>query len=113
MTHRLIWLAAGSLVLAATAASAQDAKSVISRAQTALGSPAAVQFPGSGSNGFVGQALTSGQPWPIRPVDAVNVAINYDQKAAMLDLTFHNPVFGGQHQVTYVNGDRAWNIGPN
>jgi glyoxylase-like metal-dependent hydrolase (beta-lactamase superfamily II) len=100
------------LLLAAPAA-AQDAKSVIARAQAALGNPASVQFTGAGMNGFFGQALTAGETWPQRPVDTVSAAIDYDRKAANLDLTFHEPVFGGQHQVTFVNGDRAWNIGPN
>lgn len=105
--------AAVAAVLCAAPATAQDAKGVIARAQAAMGNPAALQYTGTGMNAFFGQALTAGQEWPRRPLESMTAAVNYDQKAATLGLQFKNPVFGGQRQNTFVNGDRAWNIGPN
>ena len=105
--------AAVAAALYAAPAMAQDAKAVIARAQAAMGNPAALQYTGTGMNAFFGQALTAGQEWPRRPLESMTAAVNYDQKAATLGLVFKNPVFGGQRQNTFVNGDRAWNIGPN
>lgn len=100
-------------VMCAAPAMAQDAKAVIARAQAAMGNPAALQYTGTGMNAFFGQALTAGEEWPRRPLESMTAAVNYDQKAATLGLVFKNPVFGGQRQNTFVNGDKAWNIGPN
>ncbi|MBX7199131.1 MAG: MBL fold metallo-hydrolase [Rhodospirillaceae bacterium] len=102
-----------SAVLFTAPAMAQDAKAVIAKAQAAMGNPATLQYAGTGMNAFFGQALTAGQEWPRRPLESMTAAVNYDQKAATLGLVFKNPVFGGQRQNTFVNGDRAWNIGPN
>lgn len=112
MNSKFAYLTVCALVFAGPV-SAQDAKAVLARAQSAMGNPAALQYTGMGMNAFFGQALTAGQEWPRRPLDAVTAAINYEQKAATLGLMFKNPVFGGQRQNTFVNGDRAWNIGPN
>ncbi len=101
----------GAAVLAPPAM-AQDSKAVIARAQGAMGNPAGLQYTGTGMNAFFGQALTAGQEWPRRPLESMTAAVNYDQKAATLGLVFKNPVFGGQRQNTFVNGDKAWNIGP-
>lgn len=105
-------VAIGAVLLAAPAV-AQDAKAVIAKAQAAMGNPAALQYTGTGMNAFFGQALTAGQEWPRRPLESMTAAVNYDQKAATLGLQFKDPVFGGQRQNTFVNGDKAWNIGPN
>jgi glyoxylase-like metal-dependent hydrolase (beta-lactamase superfamily II) len=102
-----------SALLFAAPAAAQDAKAVIARAQAAMGNPATLQYTGAGMNAFFGQALTAGQEWPRRPLESMTAVVDYEQKAATLGLVFKNPVFGGQRQNTFVNGDRAWNIGPN
>jgi glyoxylase-like metal-dependent hydrolase (beta-lactamase superfamily II) len=39
--------------------------------------------------------------------------INYEQRSARDELNFAQPVFGGQQQNAQVNGDKAWNVGPN
>jgi glyoxylase-like metal-dependent hydrolase (beta-lactamase superfamily II) len=62
---------------------------------------------------FVGQALTAGEPWPARELSSFTETINYDQKSARAELNFAQPTFGGQQQNTEVNGDKAWNVGPN
>jgi len=104
------WVA--GLFLAVTV-SAQDAKTVSQNAQKAMGNPQSVLFSGTGVNGFFGQALTAGKEWPRRDLESVSGAINFDQKSARLELVFKNEVFGGRHQNTQVNGDKAWTVGAN
>src|SRR4029453_18520801 len=72
-----------------------------------------IEFSGAGMNAFVGQALAAGEPWPVRELSSFTQTINYDQKSAKVDLAFAQPTFGGQQQNTVVNGDKAWNVGPN
>jgi glyoxylase-like metal-dependent hydrolase (beta-lactamase superfamily II) len=64
-------------------------------------------------NAFFGQALTAGEAWPRRNLSGFTRTINYEQRSASDELTFAEPVFGGQQQNAHVNGDKAWNIGPN
>jgi glyoxylase-like metal-dependent hydrolase (beta-lactamase superfamily II) len=64
-------------------------------------------------NAFFGQALSAGEPWPTRELSGFTETINYEQKSAKVDLNFAQPTFGGQQQNTAVNGDKAWNVGPN
>jgi glyoxylase-like metal-dependent hydrolase (beta-lactamase superfamily II) len=40
-------------------------------------------------------------------------AVNYEQRSARDEMNFAQPTFGGQQQNTQVNGDKAWNVGPN
>jgi glyoxylase-like metal-dependent hydrolase (beta-lactamase superfamily II) len=108
MNRKLVCVAA-VLCLFATAC-AKDARSVLQDAQESMGNPQTVQFMGTGMNAFFGQALTAGNEWPRRDLDSVNGAINYEQRSARLEFNFKNPVFGGQRQISVVNGDRAWGI---
>jgi glyoxylase-like metal-dependent hydrolase (beta-lactamase superfamily II) len=39
--------------------------------------------------------------------------VNYEQRSARDEMNFAQPTFGGQQQNTQVNGDKAWNVGPN
>ena len=94
-------------------ASAQNAKTVLENAQKAIGGVRSVRYSGTGMNAFFGQALTAGKEWPRRELETVNGAINYEQKSATIELNFKQPVFGGQRQVAFVNGDKAWAVGPN
>jgi glyoxylase-like metal-dependent hydrolase (beta-lactamase superfamily II) len=64
-------------------------------------------------NAFFGQALAAGQEWPRREMSGYTRTINYDQRSARDEIEFAQPTFGGQQQNTQVNGDRAWNVGPN
>jgi glyoxylase-like metal-dependent hydrolase (beta-lactamase superfamily II) len=103
------------LALAMTGCSliSPDANSVLSSAQKAMGSVKTIQYSGIGNNAFFGQALSVGKEWPRRDMTAYARTINYDQKSASEDMMFAQPVFGGQHQNTQVNGDKAWTVGPN
>jgi glyoxylase-like metal-dependent hydrolase (beta-lactamase superfamily II) len=97
----------------ACSAPPKTATSVLQDAQKALGDVKTIQFSGTGMSAFVGQALTAGEPWPARELSGFTETINYDQRSAKVDLSFAQPTFGGQQQNTAVNGDKAWNVGPN
>ena len=97
----------------ACSAPPKTATSVLQDAQKALGDVKTIQFAGTGMSAFVGQALAAGEPWPARELSGFTETINYDQKSAKVDLSFAQPTFGGQQQNTAVNGDKAWNVGPN
>jgi glyoxylase-like metal-dependent hydrolase (beta-lactamase superfamily II) len=92
---------------------AKDANSVLKEAQQAMGTVKSIQYSGTGMSGFFGQALIAGKEWPRRDLAAYTRTINYEQRSARDELTFTQPVFGGLQQNTQVNGDKAWNVGPN
>jgi len=110
MTKRLIL---ALTLMAAGCSSPRDAAGVLRDAQQAMGSVNSIQYSGTGMNAFFGQALTAGQEWPRRDMSSYTRAINYEQRAARDEMNFAQPVFGGQQQNTQVNGDKAWNVGPN
>jgi len=112
MTKKL-WLAAGLTLVVAGCSSAKTATSVLGDAQEAMGNPTSIQYSGTGMSAFFGQALTAGEAWPRRDLTSYTRTINYDQKSAREELNFAQPQFGGQQQNTQVNGDKAWNVGPN
>jgi len=103
----------GLVVALAACSSPKTATSVLQGAQTALGTSTSLRYAGSGSNGNFGQALTAGEAWPLRNLSSYSRAINFEQRSAQDDINFAEPVFGGQQQVQVVNGDKAWNVGPN
>jgi hypothetical protein len=105
--------AIGLTLVAACTAPPKTATSVLQDAQNALGDVKTIEFSGTGMNAFFGQALAAGEPWPARELASFTETINYDQKSAKVDLGFAQPTFGGQQQNTAVNGDKAWNVGPN
>jgi glyoxylase-like metal-dependent hydrolase (beta-lactamase superfamily II) len=78
-----------------------------------MGTPASIQYSGTGMNAFFGQALTAGEAWPRRDLSGYTRTINYEQRSSRDELTFAQAVFGGQQQNAQVNGDKAWNVGAN
>ena len=106
------WLATG-LALTVACSGAKDTGSVLRDAESAMGAVTSIQYSGTGMNAFFGQALTAGEAWPRRDLAGYTRTINYEQRAAREELNFAQPVFGGQQQNTQVNGDKAWNVGPN
>lgn len=107
------WLAAGLALAAAGCSGPKDAASVLRDAESAMGNVTSIQYTGTGMNAFFGQALTAGEAWPRRDLSGYTRTINYEQRSARDEMTFAQPVFGGQQQNTQVNGDKAWNVGPN
>src|SRR6187551_2136297 len=93
--------------------SPRDAASVLRDAQQAMGTVNSIQYSGTGMNAFFGQALTAGEEWPRRDMSSYTRTINYEQRSARDEMNFAQPTFGGQQQNTQVNGDKAWNVGPN
>jgi glyoxylase-like metal-dependent hydrolase (beta-lactamase superfamily II) len=110
---RTAYVIAVAILAVAGCSRQKTAASVVQDAQGAMGTVASIRYSGTGANGFVGQALTAGQDWPQRRLTAYTRTINYDQQAARDEMTFAEPVFGGQQQTTAVNGGKAWNVGPN
>jgi glyoxylase-like metal-dependent hydrolase (beta-lactamase superfamily II) len=78
-----------------------------------MGDVNSIQYSGTGMNAFFGQALTAGQEWPRRELSSFTRAVNYEQRSGRDELNFAQPTFGGQQQNAQVNGDKAWNVGPN
>lgn len=113
MSTRLACAAVAVMLCLTPSAFAQDAKSVITKAQAAIGNPSSLQIEGTGMNAFFGQALTAGKEWPRRDLERFKLAINYDQKSLSQELAFKGPVFGGQFQNAHVNDTKAWSVGPN
>ena len=107
------WLVASVALVLAGCGGAPTASSVLEDALATMGDPSGLQYSGSGMNGNFGQALTAGEEWPLREVSSFTRTINYEQGSARDELTFDQPVFGGQQQDQQVSGDRAWNVGPN
>ena len=97
----------------AGAALAQDAKTVLQDAAKAMGNPKTITYSGTGFNGFFGQAVQPGFSWPQRELTGYSRSINYEQNSAKEEFVFKEPVFGGQRQNNWVNGSKAWNVGPN
>ena len=112
MAKRL-WLAAGLAFTMAGCSSPRDAASVLRDAQQAMGNVNSIQYSGTGMNAFFGQALTAGEEWPRREMSSYTRTINYEQRSARDEMNFAQPTFGGQQQNAQVNGDKAWNVGPN
>jgi glyoxylase-like metal-dependent hydrolase (beta-lactamase superfamily II) len=110
---RTVYLAAYLAALVVGCSAPKDAKTVLTDAQNAMGNVTSIQYSGTGNNPFFGQALTAGQEWPRRELSSFTRTINYDQRSARDELNFAQPVFGGQQQNAQVNGDKAWNVGPN
>src|SRR6185436_11267623 len=108
-----LWLFAGLVLGVAGCSTPRTATSVLQAAQTAMGNVNSIQYSGTGMNAFVGQALTAGEEWPRRDLSSFTRTINYEQRAAKDELNFAQPTFGGQQQNAQVNGDKAWNVGPN
>ena len=112
MTTRFCIAAVLALTLAGCSR-ATTAASVLEDAQETMGNPNSIQFTATGMSAFFGQALTAGEAWPRRDMTSYTKAINYEQRSAREELNFTMPQFGGQQQNTQVNGDKAWNVGPN
>jgi glyoxylase-like metal-dependent hydrolase (beta-lactamase superfamily II) len=107
------WIRFGLAIALAGAALAQDAKTVLQDAAKAMGSPKTIVYGGTGFNGFFGQAVQPGFSWPQRELTGYTRSINYEQKSAKEEFVFKEQVFGGQRQNNWVNGDKAWAVGPN
>ena len=112
MAKRL-WFVAALALLVSGCSSPRTAASVLSDAQEAMGTVNSIRSSGTGMNAFFGQALTAGEEWPRRDMSSYTRTINYEQRSARDEMNFAQPTFGGQQQNAQVNGEKAWNVGPN
>jgi glyoxylase-like metal-dependent hydrolase (beta-lactamase superfamily II) len=108
-----LWLAAALTLVTAACAGERTVGSVVADAQETMGDVGSIQYSGTGMNAFFGQAMIAGEEWPRRELSSFTRIIDYDQRSARDELSFAQPVFGGQQQNAQVNGDQAWNVGPN
>jgi hypothetical protein len=100
-------------------ASAQDAKTVIQKAQKAIGDANSIQYSGSGKMGGIGQNWSPTVPWHQTIVTSYTKTIDYASRSAKEELTrtqMNPPDHGGeapftgeQKQVNMVTGQYAWN----
>src|SRR5215831_13217677 len=117
MTKKCITALAAGLLLSWTAF-AQDAKSVIDSASSAMGSLKSVEYSGSGFDFAVGQNVNPNSPWPKFIDKTYKRTINFETPAYRLErirMQGENPPRGGGQQP--IIGEQTQNqslvIGPN
>ena len=107
-------------LLAATAASAQDARTAVTNASKAMGvdSLRSVQYSGSGYDFAFGQAYSPMSPWPKFTVKSYTRSIDFERSASQatrVRTQFENPPRGGGQQP--LAGEQTQNqtiiVGPN
>jgi glyoxylase-like metal-dependent hydrolase (beta-lactamase superfamily II) len=120
---RKLCVLVGFIALIAVAAEAQDAKSVLQAASTAMGAGnlRSIQYSGTGWNAAVGQSYASDEDWPRFEMTKYSRVIDYDNRSSREELTRRQgtypprggggtPIQGEQQQVNVVNGNAAWNM---
>ena len=105
--------------LAAGVVSAQDAKTVLQKASSAMGNPNSIQFMGTGKAGLIGQSFTPTVDWPMVNVTSYTRTIDYASRSSKEEATRIEqtprpkgggaPFAGEQKQVNMVSGQYAWN----
>lgn len=100
---RRIWFAGTLLALLTTAASAQDAKTVVDNAVKAMGARnlGSIRYTGTGVNFALGQAVNPSSPWPKFNVKSYERIIDFDAGATsqtMVRTQAENPPRGGGQQ---------------
>ena len=122
MARRLLVLFALLALTVATAA-AQDAKTVLQAASTAMGANnlKTIQISGTGFVAGVGQSYSPNDDWPRFEMTSYTKTINYDAKSSREEITRRQgnypprggggtPIQGEQRQIFVVSGDYAWNV---
>ncbi|MGD1071112.1 MAG: MBL fold metallo-hydrolase [Bryobacteraceae bacterium] len=107
------------LSLAAGAAFAQDANSVIQRAQKAMGDVKSIRYSGTGHLGAVGMNWNPTSPWHTTAMSSYIRTIDYPSASSTEEITRaqeNPPMLGGEapfvdviHEGRRVSGKYAWN----
>ncbi len=111
-------VAAFALALGA-AIFAQDMRTTLDAAAKAMGADAlqSVQYAGSGSTYFFGQAVNASSAWPRMILKSYTADVDYQAPAMRQELFRTQPdgsvPFGGNRQIQLVSGTDAWNVGAN
>ena len=99
----------------ATAAAAQDAKTIVSNASTAMGVDGlnSIHYYGVAQNGNLGQNNNANQPWPMTAANDYVRAIDFTQMTSRASWqTYAVPVTGGSAALTagqqIINGQSPW-----
>jgi glyoxylase-like metal-dependent hydrolase (beta-lactamase superfamily II) len=118
MTNRLRILIPVFALLAG-AVSAQDAKSVLQKASSAMGNANSIQYTGTGKAGLIGQSFTPTVDWPMVNVTTYTRTIDYGSRSSREEMTRVEqtprpkgggaPFTGEQKQVNLVSGQYSWN----
>ena len=105
--------------LVAGVVSAQDAKSVLQKASTAMGNANSIEYNGKGQAGLIGQSFTPTVDWPMVNVTTYTRTIDYASHSSKEEMTRVEqtprpkgggaPFTGEQKQVNMVSGQYAWN----
>ena len=112
-----------SFMLAAVTAQAQDARTVLQAASTAMGAGnlRSIQYSGTGWNAAVGQSYAPDQDWPRFEMTKYSRILDYDNRSSREELTRRQgtyppqggggtPLQGDQLQNNIVSGNFAWNM---
>ncbi len=115
VTKRLLTLATTLflfLFFSSRAAVAQDAAAVLDAAAKAMGaSMTSLQYSGTGSSYFYGQAPTPGGAWPRFVLKSYVTEIDYETASMRQDISRTNPDgSGAAHLIQYVRGTDAWDL---
>jgi glyoxylase-like metal-dependent hydrolase (beta-lactamase superfamily II) len=122
MARRLFVLFA-LLALTVGSAAAQDAKTVLQAASTAMGANnlKTIQISGTGFVAAVGQSYSPNDDWPRFQVTSYTKTIDYDAKFSREEMTRRQgnyparggggtPIQGDQQQTFIVSGSYAWDV---
>ncbi len=119
MTRMNRLLLSALLFLLPAITTGQDARSTLDAAAKAMGADSleSVQYSGSGSTYFFGQAVTASTGWPRMILKNYSADVHYTTPAMRQQLYRTEPdgsvPFGGNRQIQIVSGADAWNIGAN
>lgn len=102
---------------------AQDAKTVLQAASTAMGGTnlKSIEYSGTGWNAAVGQSYSPNDDWPRFEITSYTRSVDYDARFSREDLTRRQgnypprggggtPIQGEQRQTAVVGGNYAWNL---
>jgi glyoxylase-like metal-dependent hydrolase (beta-lactamase superfamily II) len=122
MANRLVVVLALLALMVGTAA-AQDARTVLQAASTAMGAGnlKTVQISGTGWNAAMGQSFSPAEDWPRFEVTRYTRTIDYDARSSIEQITRRQgtyppqggggtPLQGEQQQHFIVSGSSAWNM---
>ncbi|MSO19689.1 MAG: MBL fold metallo-hydrolase [Acidobacteria bacterium] len=127
MKNRILLLVS-MLIMSISAASAQDAKSILQAAEKAMGvaNLKSLQFSGTGWNGGTGQSFSPDMDWPRFKIIGYTRTLDFEAKTSKEDITRvqlinpedrykpkgggGTPIIGEQRYSLLVNGSHAWRL---
>jgi len=115
-----LWVVLAVTLFMASAAAAQDAKTVLQNAEKAIGNVNSIEYSGKGHLNAYGQAWVTAGAWPVTNLTSYTKTIDFTTKSAKEELVHSEPnppikgggrPFGGDDkQVHFVSGEYAWDM---